>query len=60
MTTRIGAPQVGQRAVRGRGGERGGGWPSRGWACTIMRRMDASGMAQLGWSKPKWRTFMKP
>ena len=60
LTTRIGAPQVGQRAVRGSGGERGGGWPSRGWAGTIMRRMDASGMAQRAWRKPQWRTFIKP
>ena len=60
MTPGIGAPQVGQRAVRGSGGERGGGWPSRGWAGTIMRRMDASGMAQLAWRKPQWRTVMKP
>ena len=30
MTTRIGAPQVGQRAARGCGGLSGGGWPSLG------------------------------
>ena len=24
------------------------------------RRMVASGTAQLAWSKPQWRTFMKP
>ncbi len=60
MTTRIGAPQVGQRAASGGGGGRCGSWPSLGWACTIMRRMVASGRAQLAWSKPKWRTFLKP
>ena len=60
MTTRIGAPQVGQRAARGGGGVRGGGWPSLGCPCTISRRMVASGTAQLAWRKPKWRTFMKP
>ena len=37
MTTRIGAPQVGQRAASGGGGVRGGGWPSLGCACTIMQ-----------------------
>src|SRR5712691_9898246 len=60
MTTRMGAPQVGQRAARGGGGLRGGGWPSRGCPCPIIRRMVVSGMPQLAWSKPKWRTFMKP
>ena len=41
MTTRIGAPQVGQRAASGVGDWRGVGWPSRGWPCTIIRRMVA-------------------
>ena len=44
--TRIGAPQVGQRATRGGRGVRGSGWPSRGWACPLMRRMVAGGIAQ--------------
>ena len=30
-----------------------------GVALHDQRRMVASGMAQLAWSKPKWRTFMQ-
>src|SRR5687768_6315699 len=57
MTTRIGAPQTGQRAVSGGGGVCWIGWSSLGWACTIRRRMVAIETAQLVWSKPQWRTF---
>jgi len=60
MTTRIGAPQVGQRTASGCGGVRGGGWSSRGCPCTIIRRMVAGGLAQLAWSKPTCRTFTQP
>src|SRR5437879_1434766 len=60
MLTRMGAPQVGQRAAGGCEGVRCGGWPSRGGACMILRRLVASGMAQLAWRKPQWRTCMKP
>ncbi len=60
MTTRLGAPQVGQRAARGGGGGRGGGWSSLGCTCTLSRRMVSRGMAPLAWSKPKWRTCIKP
>ena len=47
MMTRIGAPQVGQRAACGGRGVRGGSCTSLGCPCTIMRRRVASGMAQL-------------
>jgi len=47
MRTRIGAPQVGQRAACGGRGVRGGSGASPGCPRTIMRRMVASGMAQL-------------
>ena len=47
ITTRIGAPQVGQWAASGGGSLRGSGWPSLGWACPISRRTVASGRAQL-------------
>src|SRR5882724_6215926 len=60
MRTRLGAPQVGQRAAGGGEGGRGGGGPSRGWAGRIMRRLVASGRAPLAWSKPPWRTFLTP
>src|SRR5882724_7770262 len=49
MTTRIGTPQIGQRAASGCGGVRGVGLASLGCACTIIRRMVAGGMAQLAW-----------
>jgi hypothetical protein len=45
--TRMGAPQVGQRAACGGRGVRGGSGAAPGCACTIMRRMVASGRAQL-------------
>src|SRR6266436_2844547 len=60
MTTRIGAPHVGHKVTRGGEGTLRIGWPSLGCPCTISRRMVASGRAQLAWSKPKWRTFIKP
>jgi len=58
-TTRIGAPQVGQRAARGAGGCAEAAGP-RG-----VRRHDQSAMvararAQRAWSKPTWRTVIKP
>ena len=52
MTTRIGAPQVGQRAIRGGGGVCWGSGSSLGWACTIMRRIVARGAAPRAWRKP--------
>ena len=60
MMTRIGASQVGQRAARGGGGLRCVGWSLLGCPCPIIRRMVAGGMAQLVWSKPQCRTFLKP
>src|SRR5262245_22012568 len=54
-TTRIGVPQVGQRATRG-GGVRGGGWVLQGCPCPISRRIVTRWTAQLAWRKPKWRT----
>ena len=60
ITTRIGAPHVGHKVTRGGEGTIRIGWPSLGCPCMIIRRMVASGMAQLAWSKPKWRTFIKP
>src|SRR6266851_999260 len=60
MTTRIGAPHVGHKVTRGGEGTLRIGWPSLGCPCTIIRRMVASGRAQLAWRKPQWRTFIKP
>jgi hypothetical protein len=60
ITTRMGAPQVGQQATRGGEGVCRGGWLSMGRPCALSRRMVASGMAPLAWRKPQWRTFMKP
>ena len=53
MRTCIGAPQVGQRAARGRKGVHSGGWPPWGGLCPISRRMVVSGTVQLAWRKPK-------
>ena len=47
LMTRIEAPQVEQRAACGGRGVRGGSGASPGCPRTIMRRMVASGMAQL-------------
>jgi hypothetical protein len=47
MMTRSGAPQVGQRAACDGRGVRSGSCASPGCPCTSMRRMVASGMAQL-------------
>jgi len=47
MMTRIGAPQVGQRAACGGRSVRGGSGASPGCPCMRMRWMVASGMAQL-------------
>jgi hypothetical protein len=52
MTTRIGAPQVGQRAVGGGGGGRWGARASLEGPCPLSRRRVASGTAPLAWSKP--------
>src|SRR5207245_10724365 len=60
MLTRIGAPQVGQRATRGCGGGRCGGWPAGGCGGTILGRVGAGGVAQLAWRKAAWRTWLKP
>ena len=57
MTTRIGAPQVGQQATCGGGGVRGGGGPSRGCACPIMRRMVVEGDGTSGMEKAEVADF---
>lgn len=60
MTTGRGAPQVGPRAARSGGGVRGGGWPSLEWTGPLLRRLGASGRAQLAGSTPTWRPCLQP
>jgi hypothetical protein len=60
MTTRLGAPQVGQRAAGGGGGWRGGARAALAGPCPSIRRMVASGTAQRAGSKPQCRTVCQP